>query len=132
MAYIVRVRGVEIVCESLDDVDTIVDRYGGESAAPAKRPASTAPSGPAGDTALLLELVQASTTGLSSQKIGHMIGARGKGMPNALKRWAVRVGLTQDESNFPLEAARPDGGRGWRLKDGMVSVARHLLGQKSQ
>ena len=84
----------------------------------------------AGDVALLRELAQVGSTGLSSQMIGEMIGARGKGVPGALKRWAVRVGLVQDEGNFPLEAARPQGARGWRLKDGAVSVARHLLERK--
>jgi hypothetical protein len=128
--YIVRVRGVEIVCDDLDAVDELVGRYGSEGTAPPKRKA-VAPSGAAADTALLKDLVEAGSTGLSSQKIGHMIGARGKGVPTALKRWALRIGLAQDEQKLPLEAARPQGGRGWRLQDGGMSIARQLLEQKA-
>lgn len=131
MAYIVRIRGVEVVCETLDQLDEIVERYGGEGAPAAPKRANGGAAGPAGDAALLRELVNVGSTGLGSQTIGEMIGARGKGVPVALKRWALRVGLTQDESNFPLEPARPQGGRGWRLNDGAITIARHLLGQKA-
>jgi hypothetical protein len=135
MAYTVRVRGVEIMCDTLDDLDAIVDRYGSTDEAPTSRlatgtkngSASSASGGKGGDNTLLKTLVEAGTAGVRSTVIGHMISAKGKGFTPALRRWAVRVGFTDAESNFPLEQARPDGARGWRLKEGALVMARDLV-----
>lgn len=130
MAIVVRIRGVEVVCESLDDLDSILERYGsspdGAIVSPASRNGSGRGTG--ADTALLRALVEAGSTGISSQMIGDMLGTRGKGVPPALQKWGVRVGLAQGDGK-PFDPARPQGGRGWKLKEGAMSVARHLLGQ---
>ncbi len=137
MAYTVRVRGVEIICDTLDDLDAIVERYGSEGEAPSVHAAAAAASrngssgaalsGRSADVALLQTLLEAGNTGVKSEAIGHMIKARGKGFAPALTRWATRVGFSDAESNFPLEPARPEGARGWRLKDGAMVMAKALF-----
>ena len=133
MSYAVRVRGVEIICESLEDVDRLIERYGGAPGSPSSPDlASTmARGGPSGvaahDLAVLHALINAGTQGVTSESIGHMLGTKGKGIPPALRRWAMRIGIAQNEDGDALEAARPQGARGWRLKDGSLAVARTIL-----
>ena len=129
MAYVARIRGVELICETLDDFDAVVERYGSEAAPHAgeHHVKGKGHHGGSSDTALLRALVQEDQSGVSSQKIGGMLGTRGKGVPPALRRWAVKVGLSQSESSSPFEAARPDGGRGWKLSAGAMEIAKVLL-----
>jgi hypothetical protein len=131
MAYTVRVRGVEIVCETLEDIDQLIERYGG-TAGMSAQPFHAPPQlgGPAGvaaaDATLLQALVSAGQQGVSSESIGHMLGTKGKGIPPALQRWAARVGIARTEDGDVWEPARPQGARGWRLKNGSLAVARTL------
>lgn len=131
MSYIVRIRGVEVVCESLDDVDQIIDRYGGTANETAARSvnhgAPVANVGTASDVALLRSMVNAGTGGLLSETIGQMLGKKGKGIPPALFRWAMRVGISQTDTGDALEATRPQGARGWRLREGALTVAKEIL-----
>lgn len=133
MGYKVRVRGVEIECDSLDDVDDLVERYGNASesvplprgAAPATpRNSGSNSTGGTTDTALLKALVQSGPSGVTSSLIGGMLNAQRKGIPSALTAWASRVGLP-DEA---CVAARPGGKRGWRLNEGALVGAREILG----
>jgi hypothetical protein len=139
MTYTVRVRGIEIVCDSLDDVDAIIDRYGLAGDVPLGRQSSSISNGgsssgsqrtPSGDMTLLRELVEAGSVGVKSLVIGQMLSASGRGMGPALDRWAERVGLKQPGNVSPLEVARPEGKRGWRLNSGGLIVAKDVLAGK--
>ncbi len=77
------------------------------------------------DTALLKQLVSASSSGVASSVIAGLLGAEKKGIPGALARWASRTGLPNDA----CVVARPGGKRGWRLNDGAMHAAREILGQ---
>lgn len=121
----VRVRGVEIECESLDELDAIIDRYG--EGAPVR-----GANGLAGlsvptvgatnvDQALLRAFLNA-PSGLPSQAVQGMLHVKGKAIPGALKAWAVRVHLPDDG----FEKANPGGKRGWRLSDAGAGAARVL------
>jgi len=131
MPYIVRVRGVEIVCESLDELDELVERYGSDSAegggasSRLRRSSGGPPGASASDVALLRAMAEGGAQGVSSEQIGHMLGTQGKGIPPALSRWAVRMGISTDGDAF--DAARPGGARGWRLKSGVLAVAKGVL-----
>jgi hypothetical protein len=136
MGYIVRVRGIEIECDTLDDLDAIVERYGASGSTertPSRDENAGAREngGPAitglsrTDTALLKQLVQNAGAGVPSSVIGGMLSAERKGIPGALARWAERVGLPNDA----CVTARPGGQRGWRLNDGALHAAREILGK---
>jgi len=133
MTFTVRVRGIEIVCESLEDVDAIIDRYGSAEGADV-RPIIGSSNGSAtrgnrggGDMALLRQFIEAGSTGVTSTVIGQMLGTAGKGVPPALQRWGIRIGLAENQASLPLEQARPKGARGWRLNEGGMITAREIV-----
>jgi len=140
MGYLVRVRGVEIECATLDDVDELIERYGQIGQADSVRNSQRAensgaranPNAVVGgpgttDKALLKQLVQSSEHGVSSGMIGGMLSAERKGIPTALSKWADRVGLPQDAC-IP---SRPGGKRGWKLNEGALAAAREILSHGS-
>ena len=132
MTFTVRVRGIEIICESLDDVDAILDRYGSNEGTEVKpfigsTNGAGARGGRCGDMALLRQFIEAGSTGVTSTVIGQMLGTAGKGVPPALQRWAIRIGLAESEASLPLEQARPKGARGWRLNEGGMITAREMI-----
>jgi hypothetical protein len=43
--------------------------------------------------------------------------------------WALKIGLINDKQINPFEKSRPDGGRGWRLSDSFLQVARKMVGE---
>ncbi len=136
MAFLVRVRGVEVVCETLEDVDVIVDRYGVEGTHQQEGfglRRTDRPAGPsARDRAVLKTLVEAGTKGVSSKVLEDMLGRKAKALPPALSAWAARQQVTHDPSVFPFEAARPDGKRGWRLSEGAMTTAKMILGGEKE
>jgi len=98
MAMIVRVRGVEVVCETLDELDQIIDRYG-EGAAPGAVPAHqvvTAPTNGASRSAAALDngLLQAFVQNLpgSSRRWSRACSRCEGRIPGALRLW--RYGST--------------------------------------
>lgn len=135
MAYRVRIGRLEIECESLADLDDLVARYAGEvpsgsstltqGAAP-KVSNSSAPM--QRDQILLRQLVQAGEGGIDAGTVSSLLGgARGRAVPVAVRRWATRVGLADNEDNSVMVAARPGGQRGWRLSSGALGAARAML-----
>ncbi len=137
MAITLRVKGIEFVCDTWEEADEAVRRYGAESPASnayASKPAAAggngsghSPGAPAMDTALLRELLKAGSHGVKTKTIESMAGAKAKALRPALQKWAIRVGLAADENTFPFENARPEGARGWRLSDGALAGAKELV-----
>jgi hypothetical protein len=129
MAITVRVRGIEVVCETLDDLDKIIERYGDTSAPPAGS-AQAALAGSHGvarkaaalDNGLLQAFAQA-PGGVQSKIVEGMLGVRGKAIRSALRIWAARVHLSPDT----IEKANPGGKRGWKLNESGIAAARTLL-----
>jgi hypothetical protein len=56
-----------------------------------------------------------------------MLGRKGKAVGAALLQWGVRIRLVADQGNNPFEKARPNGGRGWKLKSSMIPIAKQML-----
>ncbi|HLY38565.1 MAG TPA: hypothetical protein VKU61_11050 [Candidatus Binatia bacterium] len=127
---IVRVRGIEIVCESLEELDQLMERYG--EAAATNGAASMSVGGSlsthAGKKAVALDngLLQAfaqSPTGVQSKIVEGMLGIRGKAIRAALRAWATRVHLSPDT----IEKANPGGRRGWKLTSSGIAAAKALM-----
>jgi hypothetical protein len=138
MAYKVRIGRLEISCESLEELDELVGRYGaGEGAEPVSGGAARQSSGAAGsngessrDLQLLRALVDAGETGMAAGTVSSMLGGvRGRTVPVAVRKWAVRVKLADAEDNSACVPARPGGQRGWRLNPGALGAAKLLLGR---
>jgi hypothetical protein len=139
--YKVRIGRLEIECETPEALDQLIARYGGgEEAAGSGRPSS--PSGgtngggvSAGTTpeqqrdyTLLKALVQAGESGVEAGIVSNLLGgAKGRSVPIAVKKWAVRVGLATNEENSVCVPARPGGQRGWRLGSGALGAAKLML-----
>lgn len=124
---IVRVRGVEIVCESLEELDQIIQRYGVEGAVRDGTGSIAVPSGgTAGaggiDVKLLRQFVQ-NPAGIPSPTVAGMLKATGKGIPGALTAFAARMHLAPDS----FEKCNPGGRRGWKLTEPALAAAQAVL-----
>lgn len=124
---IVRIRGVEIVCESLEELDRLLERYGEAGAITAgpqlPSPGRSGGAPPSVDMTLLRALIGA-PAGIPSPTVQGMLGARGKGIATAFKAWCGRMHLPPDA----VEQANPRGKRGWRLTEAGQHAARAILG----
>src|SRR5688572_22583145 len=96
--YVVRVRGVEIVCETLDEINAIIERFGVEATGVAGNSGAhmaKLPNVRDHDGRLLRALVR-SSGGLPSSTVQGMLNVQGKAIPYALRDWAKRMRLPQD------------------------------------
>ena len=140
----IRIGSIELTDVTKNDMDAVaelVKRFGGEPPKTASRNmtqdylsnlkeagASSQPTG-AADTVLLRKLVDAGTTGMTTDDIGTILGRRGKAAKKALDEWGVRIGLPTAENADSFEFARVGTRRGWRLKATLLDVAKHLMSQ---
>lgn len=135
MAYVVKINGYEVICESVEDVRALVgatvdgsptEKREGKAQTPPSPPSRNGSDGQrsAADQALLRALYDGGTTGIPSSTVGGLLSAKGKGLPGAFERWADRVGIPRDGA----EAVRVGTGRGWRLTDGALAAAKVALG----
>ena len=76
---------------------------------------------------MLEHLLEFGDIGVHTNNLGDLLGRRGKAVKPALLQWATRINLTTDDGIDPFEKARPNGGRGWKLRGTMVPLARRLL-----
>ncbi len=119
---IVRVRGVEVVCETLDELEQIIQRFGGEIATPTVQPMARTHSPHDHDARLLRAFVR-SPSGLPSTTVQGMLGVKGKAIPYALREWAMKVRLPPDS----YVKTTISGKRGWKLSAAGFNAARTLL-----
>jgi hypothetical protein len=134
----VRIGKLEVTGVTPEELDVLVKRYGG--AAPETPPKKLeekyfdtmqeagAAIG-AADTVLLKKFVDAGSTGLTTIEVGDILGKRGKAARPAVRHWALRIGLTQDDTLEVCEDARVGTQRGLRIKASLLDVARHIMGQ---
>lgn len=138
----VRIGNLEITDVTPDELDALIKKYGNASASkppagaetaisPNSKDSTTTPAPAAADTVLLRKFVEAGNEGLTTIDVGTILGRRGKAARPAVKEWAKRVRLIQDDDSLePFEDARVGTQRGLRLKSSLRDVAKHLLGEK--
>lgn len=127
--YKVRVRGVEIVVETLEELDLIIHRYGLSSEAdlPTKEIRSIKDAMDR-DYSLLRQFVTEDEVGIRSEELADWFRIKGRGLPSRLLAWAKRVGLRGTfEDIFERTVYR--GQRGFRLTKDAVEKAQLLLGE---
>jgi hypothetical protein len=130
---IVRVRGVEVVCETMEELDQIIERYGDAGASPIgtllgpSQPAASSLNGAARKAAALdnglLQAFVNSPAGVQSKIVEGLLGIRGKAIPFALRAWAKRVHIAPET----IARANPGGKRGWKLNESGIAAARALM-----
>jgi hypothetical protein len=138
----IRIGNLELTDITPNELDELVKRYGNAPInaqnqetrslgqgppAPPSTPAPPAVAGGAADTVLLKKLVDAGTIGMTTNEIGTILGRRGKAAKKALDEWGVRIGLPTAEHADNFEFARVGSRRGWRLKESLLDVGRHIL-----
>jgi len=135
MAFTARIRGVDISCDTLDDLEAILERFGAEQEPRDNRagPPSGRPDAPArsngeapadADAMLLRAFLSGGDAGIPASTIQNLLPrAAGRGMPIALQRWAIRVNIANEDGPAACVPARPGGGRGWKLTQGAMNVA---------
>lgn len=134
----IRVRGIPIEVESWDDLDEVVKRYGNDSSPIEIQPSElkkTAISRPhthghlqTNDQVLLKQFVEKDGSGVLNDVIGDALGARGKSIWPALRKWAVTIHMADSESAEVFERFNRTEGRGYKLRPHFLKVAHSLLG----
>lgn len=132
---IVTVKGIAVEVESLDELDSFIARYGNDVAggsadsAEGKRGRRIGSSSlQTDDRAILKQFVERGNKGILNKDLGHFLGASGKAIGPALRKWALRIELAREEKAHVFERfSRPDG-RGYKLTASFLSVAQEMLG----
>jgi hypothetical protein len=133
----VTIQGLDVSVDSMDELEELIQRFGGSATpgdASKKKHVSSPTNGSNGETnsvthdrVILQHMVDAGDVGVHTNTLGDMLGRKGKAVGAALVQWAIKIRLVADASNNPFEKARPSGGRGWKLKATMMSIAKQLL-----
>ncbi len=138
----VKIGNLEITVESLEELDKLVERYGGapiETGPQAGGSPKASAAGAGGkahignkpaDGVVLQKLIDAGTNGVPTNVLGEILGKRGKGARGALRKWSKRVGLSSDDNLDTFEDCRSGTQRGIRLKASFLDVAKSLLTHK--
>lgn len=138
------IKGVGIPVETWEELDEVIERYGGASAvviggtseSPKPEGGASKPKGFHGggaelnhtDRTLLQEFVTNGSHGVPTSEIGPALGKRGKSIRPALEAWSRRIGLATEENASPFAPMKTSRGRGFRLTGIYPGVARSLLG----
>lgn len=130
----ITVRGIKIDVESWDELDEAIQRYGSDVAMLDAEAADAKPKKKVGggslamnDRVLLQQFVDRENKGILNKDLGKFLGATGKAIGPALRKWALRIGLAHQEKAQAFERfSRPDG-RGYKLSAPFLNVARTLL-----
>lgn len=132
----VKIGNLEITVETLEELDELVKRYGGDSIDTSaaynkhrKAAASKVAGATTADQVVLRKLIEAATTGVETNVLGEILGKRGRGARGALRRWSKRIGLTSDDNLDTFEDCRIGTKRGIRLKHSFLDVAKSLPSQ---
>ena len=132
------VKGIGLPVESWEEFDEIVERYGsehvsstGENAhSPERRTSADGPSSlEQRDKVLLQQFIEGGSQGVLNRNIGPMLGVARKGISPALRGWARRIGLV-DGDKVAFDKFTGVNGRGYKLIDGLLPMAKELLGIK--
>jgi hypothetical protein len=134
----IRIGPIEIVDPTWEEVDAIIERYGGrlegtpaigDEPAGVPEPSGRRRNGGATASArvVLERLIAAGNIGVPTQDLGEILGRRGKSIRPGLMAWALEIGLVSDRNIDPFEDTRVGSRRGARLKPSFQSVAKELL-----
>jgi hypothetical protein len=136
MGFKVNVRGIDVEVTSLEELDALIRRYGvdrpsAKPPTPSRNSSSTNRSsdGSAASTdadyALLHRFLKA-RHGVPSAELSSVLGAKKRGLPGALERWATRVGLIRKGQRLPMGRGRVDGNRVWTLTREGLELAKQV------
>ena|SRR2546422_944487 len=130
----INIKGIAVQVEGIEELDEFIKRYGTDIAvgntdiAEAKRgmkirdaPLATT------DLVILKQFVERENKGILNKDLGNFLGASGKAIGPALRKWALRVGLARDEKAQVFERfSRPDG-RGYKLTAPFLKIAQTMI-----
>jgi hypothetical protein len=114
---VVTIRGVEVSCDSWDEVGEVVTRFGGTTQTMMVTPRpSQSVSFSNTDLDLLTRLVEAGVEGLPRRVVGAALSAKGRWIEAAMQTWAQRLGLIADSTGWAyFESIRDAKGRRVRI-----------------
>ena len=129
---VLKIRGVEVLANSWEELDELVARYG---TSPDELPApDRSPDHPMrkdttlsqSDRDLLGRFVEAAERGVLVNDIRDALDRTGK-VGSALKAWSATIGLTKKDGTSPFEGWQRSDGRVHRLTNESLQAARALL-----
>lgn len=133
----ITIKGVKLPVESIEEFVDIVKRLdnegidvisGGEKVEGKHKGTTGSCSLDATDKALLSLFYEGARRGLPNNHIAEVLGKRGKGMRPALEAWSRKIGLTSSGTVAAFEPMMRADGRGYRIKDSHMRVAKNILG----
>lgn len=117
--------GVEVVCDTLDELDRLIERYGTDGADGAGGSSMVRLPDQRDNRreAKLLRAFVKNPGGLESSTVQGILGVQGKAIRGALRDWAKQSGLPPDA----CVKTTVRGKRGWKLNDSGFNAAKISL-----
>lgn len=129
------VKGVGVPVENWDELDELIQRYGGEVVIATAPPVSRSAANPSipgftpTDRALLERFIEEGSRGVLTSEITQLTGKQRKAIRPYLEGWTRKIGLVHDEGQTAFEQAKRFEGRAFRMTPPFLRVASQLLGR---
>jgi len=133
----IKIRGIDVQVESLDELDEFIKRYG-ENVNPQISPPRNQVGQPnkmvgttisTTDQTMLEKFYKSGDKGLLNKDLGSFFGVEGKSIQPKLREWALKINLTENRDSQVFEATNQSEGRGFKLSEMFRDVAGRMLGQ---
>lgn len=130
------VNGVHIPVDSWEELDELIQRYGGNvgvagiEGAAENTHRSHRRGGhhlPTTDRAILKNFFERENKGLLNKDLGAFFGVEGKAIKPALRKWGVKIKLADSEEARVFESFNRPDGRGYKLSPAFMHIAKALL-----
>src|SRR2546428_11907564 len=100
----ITIRGIAVQVESLEELDDFIERYGsdvsmgsGDTANGRRGRKTGSVSLGTNDRVILKQFVDRENKGILNKDLGSFLGATGKAIGPALRKWALHIGLAHEE-----------------------------------
>jgi hypothetical protein len=129
------VKGVPVPVDSWEELDELIQRYGGDvglagidlGSEGASRTRRMSHHLPTADRAILQKFVERENKGLLNKDLGAFLGAERKSIRPALRKWAAKIKLADSEDARVFESFNRPDGRGYKLSSAFVHIAKALV-----
>ena len=127
----ITIKGIAVQVEDIEELDAFISRYGSDVSHVSDdiKPNKKTPSGALSmnDRSLLQQFVDRDNKGVLNKDLGKFLGASGKAIGPALRKWGLRIGLSHHDKQQAFERFNRPDGRGYKLSAPFTAIAKQLL-----
>jgi len=127
----ITIKGIAVQVEDIEELDAFISRYGSDvshESGDTKLDRKIAPGSLSmNDRSLLQQFVDRETKGVLNKDLGKFLGASGKAIGPALRKWGLRIGLAHHDKQQAFERFNRPDGRGYKLSAPFTTIAKNWL-----